>query len=52
MDIPRPENFNECYLYEGMYTLRGTMETETQRLTMPQSSWSATWLPSSGLASP
>ncbi|KAK7517717.1 SLT2-like MAP kinase protein [Phyllosticta citricarpa] len=20
MDIPRPENFNECYLYEGMYT--------------------------------
>lgn len=18
MDIPRPDNFNECYLYEGM----------------------------------
>ena len=20
MDIPRPDNFNECYLYEGTYT--------------------------------
>jgi hypothetical protein len=19
MDIPRPDNFNECYLYEGTY---------------------------------
>jgi hypothetical protein len=22
MDIPRPDNFNECYLYEGSYPSR------------------------------
>lgn len=23
MDIPRPDNFNECYLYEGTVSCRG-----------------------------
>jgi hypothetical protein len=25
MDIPRPDNFNECYLYEGTVPYRNTL---------------------------
>ena len=48
MDIPRPDNFNECYLYEG------TAAPDTSynaMLILSQSSWNATWQPSSGPAS-
>lgn len=27
MDIPRPDNFNETYLYEGMLVIIPTMST-------------------------
>ena len=32
MDIPRPDNFNECYLYEGMHGVSSCHKTT--RLTM------------------
>ena len=38
MDIPRPDNFNECYLYEGNL---GNLAAACALLTEQQSSWSA-----------
>jgi len=35
MDIPRPENFNECYLYEGMVLSR--QDRKIKKLTALQS---------------
>lgn len=47
MDIPRPDNFNETYLYEGM-SIRFRHKYHVNK---EQNSWNATWLPSSALAS-
>ena len=49
MDIPKPEHFNETYLYEGK---TGTFSAERIQADIYfKSSWSVTSLPSSGLAS-
>jgi hypothetical protein len=32
MDIPRPDNFNECYLYEGTVPFNGTTKYITDGL--------------------
>lgn len=51
MDIPRPDNFNETYLYEGECCRARPPPFAEQGLTGLQSSWSATWPPSSAPAS-
>lgn len=58
MDIPRPDNFNETYLYEGMLNqihMRIKCRSESDHMLIlgmnPQSSWSAIWLPLSAPAS-
>lgn len=48
MDIPRPDNFNECYLYEGTVWSRHTYNT---LLILAQSLWNAIWRPLFGPAS-
>ena len=54
MDIPRPENFNETYLYEGElsspYAPGGPPDAVADMST--QNSWSVTLPPSSDQASP
>lgn len=47
MDIPRPDNFNETYLYEGM----SIRFSHGHHVNNQQNSWNATWLPLSALAS-
>ena len=48
MDIPRPDNFNETYLYEGMWTKSVKFGIPTNAT---QNSWSVIWQQSSDLAS-
>jgi len=56
MDIPRPDNFNETYLYEGEWERKGVVAwiyTEDTVLTSnPQNSWSVILPLSSALDSP
>lgn len=49
MDIPKPEHFNETYLYEGKTCTLHVKHSQADICS--KSSWSATLLPSSGLAS-
>jgi hypothetical protein len=42
MDIPRPDNFNETYLYEGMSRAPSPRNTAE----IGQNSWNVIWLPS------
>jgi len=42
MDIPRPDSFNECYLYEGEHTYASAVIMPHADSGLSQNSWSAT----------
>ena len=52
MDIPRPDNFNETYLYEGKEQGNGRVAVKVRLTVLVQNSWNAILLPSFVLDNP